>query len=168
MADHRFVELVLDWLEAGWNESNYPGDYNSQVPAFVDKDDGTSNSYEGREVAYDLSQNNAIIVGSTPDRTQEPIGTEFDYRFDDGASIRVVGVHTNEWGHISGSDEFRALYREARRVLHNERVWPDRNAAGDQHSHSMRIPDETNLSGNYADFYEYDITAMFSGYEELP
>jgi len=175
MADHRFVELVIDWLESNWNSSNYPGGYDGAVPAIVDKDDGESQEFAGREVAYDLSDNNAVIVGSSPDRTQDPIGTEFDYAFEDGVSVKVVAAHESEVAYpgedsspgVSGSDEFRALYQEVRRILHDDRVWPDRNQSAASTPIRSSFPIETNLSSQYQNLYEYDITALVRGHEEL-
>ncbi|WP_435175651.1 hypothetical protein [Halorussus sp. AFM4] len=182
MADPRYVDLVLNWLESNWDSSNYPGtdsngDLTGKVPAFVDKDDTTSTSeYSGRKVAFDLSKNNAVIVSSSPDRTQEPIGSSFDYRFEDGVSIRVVAAHESEVAFpgddgtpagVAGSDEFRQLYQEVRRVLHADRVWPNPNQSGSQHAYTLRIPDETNLSSRYQNLYEYDITVLVRGHEEL-
>lgn len=183
MADPRYVDLVLDWLEANWNSSNYPGTdgdgggLDGLIPAFVDKDDTTSTSeFEGRKFSYDLSKNNAVIVSSSPDRTQQAMGTEFDYRFEDGVSVRVVAAHesvvsfpgdTSTPAGVFGKDEFRKLYQEVRRVLHADRVWPDRNQSGSQHTHTLLIPDETNLSSRYQNLYEYDITVLVRGYEEL-
>jgi len=184
MADHRYVDLVLGWLESNWNSSNYPGSggdgggLDGEVPAFVDGDDTTSASeWSGRKVAFDLAKNNAVIVNSSPDRTQDPIGTEFNYRVEDGVSVRVVAAHESEVAYpgddatpagVSGSDEFRRLYQEVRRILHSDRAWPDRNQSGSQHTYQLHVPDETNLSPRYQNLYEYDLTVHLKAYEDLP
>lgn len=172
MADHKYVDLVIDWLEAEWDSSNYPGSYAGQEPAIIDGDDAESQEILGRQVMADLEKHNAVIVSSSPTRTQEAIGTEFDYRFEDGVSIEVAAAHadTVDYGGgvgVEGSAEFRALYQEVRRILHGHRTWPDANASGDVHTHTLAIFDESNLSSNYMDLYRYDITATVRGYEEL-
>lgn len=179
MADHRFVELVLEWLRDEWDSSNYPGTggdgggLDGKVPAFVDADDGTSESYNGREVMYDLAKNNAVTVSSSPNRTQEAIGTEFDYSFEGAVEIRAVAAHSDEVDFgagigVDGSADFRTLYQEVRRVIHNHRTFPDPNLSGDQHTHTLAIFDESNLSSQWGDLYEYSITATVRGFEELP
>jgi len=176
MADHKYVDLVTGWLETEWDDTNYPGGYTGSTPAIVDQDDTDSKEFSGREVAYELADNNAVIVGSGPDRTQELIGTNPDYRFEDGVEIRVVAAHESEVAYpeetsspgVSGSAEVRALYQEVRRILHTHTSWPDRNQSGSQHTHTLAIFDETNLSSQFADLYEYSITATVRGHEELP
>jgi hypothetical protein len=165
--DHRYVELVTGWLETEWNPANYPGTYGGDVPTIIDGDDSASQSFEGREVAYDLSKNNAVVVSSTPTRQNDSIGTEFDYRFEDGVAIEAVGLHADEWGHVTGSAEFRALYQEVRRIVHNHRVWPDRNPGGSQHSDKLYLADESNNSSQYGDLYVWNATAATRGFEEL-
>jgi hypothetical protein len=178
MADHYYVELVIDWLESNWDSSNYPGTggdgggLNGKVPAIVDGDDNESQEFAGRKVAYDLSKNNAIEVSSSPDRQQTPAGTEYNYRYEDGVSIRVVAMHADVVDHgagigVSGSSDFRALYQEVRRLLHANRSYPDPNPDGRQHALTLEILDESNLSSNYTDFYEYRFTATFRGREDL-
>lgn len=168
MADHRYVEDVVGWLNSEWDTTNYPDTFSGSKPAIIDGDDAESQSFNGRQVAFDLTENNAVEVTSTPTRQQRMIGTDYDYQFDDGVSVRVIGVHDDEWGHISGSDEFRALYQEVRRILHTHRNWPDRNTTGDQHTDTLWLADETNLSPQYKDLFEYNITALVRGIEELP
>lgn len=170
MADPQLVDDVVDWLNSRWDTSNYPGGYDGDPPAIVAKDDGESQEWGGRKVSYDLSKNNAVVVGSSPDRTQEPIGTEFDYRFEDGVSIRVVAMPAAEVDFGDGVGvtdklEFRALYQEVRRILHTEQTFPAFNDGNDDLS--LYIPDETNLSGQFGDLYEYDITVLVDGFEEI-
>lgn len=169
MADHHFVELAEGWLNNNWDTSNYPGgSFSGSQPAIVDGDNADSQDFNGRQVKYDLTKNNAVVLKSTPDRTQEIIGTEFDYRFDDGISIEVAGLYDgDEYGHITSAAEFRALYQEVRRVLHAQRDWPDRNQSGSQHTDTLWIADESNLSDNYHDLFLYDMTVLFRGFEEL-
>jgi hypothetical protein len=170
MADHKYVELVIDWLESEWDETNYPGPHTGGTPTIIDADDAESQDFEGRKVHFDLSRNNAIEVSSSPNRTNEMIGTNPDYRFEDGVSIQIHAAHSDavDFGHgvgVEGSAEFRALYQEVRRILHNHVEAPDRG--GTQDAHTLAIFDESNLSGNYNDLYTYDITATIRGYEGL-
>jgi hypothetical protein len=165
MADHHYVELVVGWLENEWDTTNYPGSFDGSAPTIIDADDAESQSFGGRELHYDLAKNNAVEVSSTPNRTNELLGTEPDYRFEDGVAIEVAGLHDSEFGHISGSDEFRTLHQEVRRILHNHIQGPDRG--GTQDAHTLAIFDESNLTNQYGDLYLYDITATVRGYEEL-
>ena len=189
MADHRLVDAVIGWLRDNWDESNYPGTEGSgtsgaglygeglysghgepigELPAFIDGDNSTSEEFEGRRVKFDPERTNAIVVSSSPNRIQEPVGTEFDYRFEDGVSIRIAGLERGRhFGHLSSAMEFQQLVGEVRRVIHDHRTLPDLdipNTGG----LDARIEDETNLSSQYRDWYEYDMTVVIRGFESLP
>lgn len=170
MADHQYVELVIGWLEDEWNSSNYPGSggdgggLNGKIPAFVDGDDGESESYEGREVFYDLQKNNAIVVDSSPNRSNSPIGSEYNYSFEDAVAIEVAGF-AGSYGHCDDAEEFQALLDELRRVINANREWPDPD--GDQVAYSLGIFDESNLSSQYGDLLLAELTATLEGFEIL-
>jgi len=173
MADPQLVEDVVDWLNARWDSSNYPGsNYSGDPPAIISKDDGESQEWGGRKVSYDLSKNNAVEVSSSPDRLNEPIGTELDYDFEDGVSIRILAmpsVVVDHGGGVGVEDEleFRVLVQEVRRIIHTEREYPGFNTGSSQTDLALHIDDESNLSGQYGDLYEYDITVITQGYESL-
>lgn len=171
MADPQLVDDVVGWLNDRWDETNYPGSqYDGDPPTIIDKDNGESQEWGGREVHYDLSKNNAVIVGSSPDRTQTAIGTGYKYDYEDGVSIRVAAMPAAKVDYgggvgVVGKLEFRALYQEVRRILHTEKTFPAFST--DTDDLDLHIPDESNLSGAYGDLYEYDITVLVRGYEDL-
>lgn len=170
MADHQYVEKVLTWLEDEWNSSNYPGSggdgggLDGKVPAFVDGDDGESESYEGREIMFDLQQNNAVVVDSSPNRSNSPVGSEYNYQFEDGVAIEVAGF-AGSYGHCDDATEFQTLLDELRRVINANRVWPDPN--GSQVAYHLGIFDESNLSSQYGDLLLAELTVTLEGYEIL-
>jgi hypothetical protein len=165
MADHKYVQLALEWLRNEWSSTNYPGG-DGQVPAFVDGDDGSAETYEGRKIKYDLKDNNAVIVSSSPDRQQTPTGDAWGYRYEDAIAITVAGLHTDKFGHITDPSDFRALYQETRRVINDHQEYPDPEP---DHGYALGLGifDESNLSSRYLDLFEYSITATVNGYEQL-
>ena len=190
MADPQLVADVVEWLTDQWDLSNYPGygdaglygaglygdglygtgtedDLEGQMPAIINGDDAESVDFKSRKLKFDPRRNNAVIVNSSPNRQQEAVGTEFDYRFTDGVSIRIAGLHESKHGHLSGSLEFRALVAEVRRIIHSNRTYPAIGGAN-QHGLDARIEDETNLSSQYRDWHEYDMTVLVRGHEALP
>lgn len=174
------VGWTLEALSVNWNDDNY-----DPQPLLINRDDveifeestiedatidgsTVGLTSDGRSIKVDLTVNNAISVGSSPDRQNTAIGTEYDHRFIDGVSIQVEGAHTSEWGHLDDGDEFQALYQETRRALAVERVWPIRNLDGDEHYHSLFLENEVNESANNGAYYNYQFDCMFHGYEDLP
>lgn len=185
MANHDLVNLVISFLATNWNPDNYPGTYSGETPFLVDRDDatvyeitetGTSEvgdatvgvTLDGRRVSVDLTRRNAIAVDSSPTASKTPIGTEYDYDVEDGAHVRVEGVHESEFGHCEDVEEFEALYEEARRAVLVERVWPYRNPDGSHHYHTLLTANEANDSVAGADYYRWDADVLFRGIEELP
>lgn len=186
MADHDLVQRTLDFLANNWNEDKTFG-RNNQLPVVVDRDDaevyeitssGTQKvgdaevgvSFLQREVAYDLTDNNAISVGSDPSRTEDVVGTEYDYDVEDGVTVRVEAAtdQGGRYGHVEDAGEFQTLYREARRAILVERTWPYRNPSGDIHWRDLRTANTTSGSIQHADYYRYEFDVLFRGYEELP
>lgn len=158
MADHALVEQVLTWL-GNWNSTN------ADQPVFIDRDDAESASFNDRQVAYDLTDNNAISVASSPDRDTEPIGTGYDHRIVDGVNLRIEGAHTDQWGHVADADEFQDIIDEAERVILTERTsFPTVNGID---YHSVILRNGTNLSADEKDYFRYDVDVVFEGYEDL-
>jgi len=178
MADVDLIHWTLETLAANWIDDN------ADFPVLIHKDD--SQRYERSETGgtavgdsigvnegeisnnFDLSKDNAITVGSSPDRLTSPIGTEYDLDVEDGVSVLVEGVHESEWGHVADGQQFRALVDEVQRALLVDRNWPLRNVNGDEHYHTLRIENETNRSSENKDYYATQFDVLFDGYEELP
>jgi hypothetical protein len=168
MADHTLVELALDWLDSNWNTANYPGAYSGDRPALIDQDDTTGDTYNGRKVTFDLTKNNAVTVGSGPERQTTPQGTEYDFDVEDGVSVTVEGAHEDEFGHISDATEFQALVDEVQRALLVERTWPYRNASGDVHYCHLSLGPEMSMTTDEQDYFGRQFDLLYHGWEELP
>jgi hypothetical protein len=160
MADHALVEQVLTWLN-NWDQNNAP------QPTFIDRDDATSAGFNGRRVSYDLTDNHAVSVASSPERQTTAIGTEYDHRVEDAVNVRLEGAHTDEHGTIADAQEWQSIAAEAKRVtVEEERTsYPTVNGVD---YHTVLLGDESNPSANYKDYYRYEFDILFRGYEELP
>ena len=185
MADHALVEWTIETLADNWNANNYPGSYDGGKPVLIDQDESTvyeitdagtaevgdatvGVTFQDRSVSYDLTENNAVTIGSQPDRLTTPVGTEFDFDVEDGVSIKVEGAHEDEFGKISSSEEFTTLWKEVRRALLVERQWPGRDPIGGTHYHTLTTESERNGSSSNKDYFLYQFDLMFRGYEDLP
>jgi len=159
MADHLLVETVLSWL-GNWDQNNAP------QPVLIDRDDAESSSFSDRQVSFDLTENHAAGVASTPERDATPIGTGYDNRVEDAVSVRIEGAHTDQFGTISDAGQFQDIVDEAKRVILAERTsFPTVNGVD---YHSVLIQNESNVAANQKDYYRYDFDVIFRGYENLP
>jgi hypothetical protein len=159
MADHALVEQVLTWL-GNWDTTN------ADKPALIDRDDAESASFAGRRVSYDLTDNHAVSVASTPERQTTAIGTEYDHRVEDAVNVRLEGAHTDEFGTIADSSEWQAIVDEVERVILTERTsYPTVNGVD---YHTVLLENGQNLAAETKDYYRYDVDVVFRGYDELP
>jgi hypothetical protein len=158
MADHQLVEQVLVWLG---NWSSPPAQ-----PTLIDRDDSESSSFSGRKVGFDLTDNHAASVASTPDRVTTPIGTEYDHRVEDAVNVRLEGAHTDQFGTISDAVSWQDIIDEAERVILDERdSYPTVNGVD---YHTVEIDNASNLSATAKDYFGYEFDVVFTGYDELP
>lgn len=158
MADHELVEQVLTWLN-NWNTAN------AAKPTIIDRDNSDSASFNERKVAYDLTDNHAISVSSSPSRTTTAIGTGYDHRVTDAVNCRIEGAHTDQWGTIADASAFQTIIDEAERVILTERTsFPTVNGID---YHSVILRNGTNLSADEKDYFRYDVDVVFEGYEDL-
>jgi len=118
-------------------------------------------------VSYDLTDNHAVSVASSPDRQTTAIGIEYDHRVEDGVNVRLEGAHVDERGTIADSQEWRTVVREAKRVTVREERTSYPTVNGVDYV-TVLLGDETNRSSNYKDYYRYDFDILFRGYDELP
>jgi hypothetical protein len=160
VADHALVEQVLTWLDSNWSSTNAP------KPVLIDRDDAESASFAGRRVAYDLTDDNVISVGASPDRLTQPVGTEYDHRVEDGANLRIEAAHADEYGEVTGADEFQSIVDEARRAILTERT--SQPTAGGTDYHTVLVDGGRNRAPSAKDYYRYDFDVLFVGYEDLP
>lgn len=159
MADHQLAEQVLTWL-GNWNTNN------AAKPTLIDRDDSESASFSSRKVSYDLTDNHAASVASTPEKQTTAIGTEYDHRIEDAVSVRLEGAHTDQFGTISDAGTWQDVIDEARRVILTERTtYPTVNGVD---YHTVLLDNETNLSSNHKDYFRYDFDVIFRGYDTLP
>ncbi|SIS00363.1 hypothetical protein SAMN05421858_5120, partial [Haladaptatus litoreus] len=153
--NYRLTKWVIEAFERNWSTDIYPGDYDASLPQLINQDDASVSEFNDRRVSYDLTDNNAITIGSA-NVARDPIGTEFDYRLEAIVSVRIEGAHVDEWGHIKSADEFRYLVEAAQTALNQERVWPYRNPSGNFHFHSLYLENDENNSVSHKDYYRYD------------
>jgi hypothetical protein len=174
MADYALVEWTLDTLAANYT----PGNVATSTPVLVDDADRTtyaidtdtgSRSAMQRRYDPDPGDTNIVSVSPSPDRQEQPIGTEFDLEVDDAVNIVIEGVHVGETGEIGDPDEFRQLKNEVRRALLAARVWPKRNPDGKTHYHTA-VPQNAGRppEDEQANYFAYTFDLGFRGYEELP
>ena len=154
-----FVQFTLDTLDTNWNTANY-----DPKPVLIDRRDGDVQNSTRRSRSHELKNGNAISVSAAPTRTNEAIGTAFDYRFRAGVSVRIEGLHEAEHGHIADAADFESLVTEAKRAIHAERVEPTAN----DNVRSLTVEEENDVSSDTRDQYRTDLTVWFDGFETLP
>lgn len=158
MADHYLAEKVLTWL-GNWSAP-------PAQPTLIDRDDSESASFSGRRVSYDLTDNHAASVASTPDRITDPIGTEYDHRVEDAVNVRLEGAHTDEYGTISDAGTWQDIVDEAKRTtLANRTSFPTVNGID---YHTVFIDNEANVSASQKDYFRYEFDVVFRGFDDLP
>jgi hypothetical protein len=171
MADHALVEWTLDTIAAGYTDGNVA----TSEPVLVDDEDGTTYEIDNgglSEVAQRFSPDphnvNIVTVDPNPDRQQEPVGTEYDFRIEDAVGLTVEGIDTSEGGEIASPSEFRTLQREVRQTIRAERTsYP---TAGGMTYHTV-VPGTVQRppeAKNAAHYYAVTLDVAFRGFEDLP
>lgn len=154
-----FILGVLDTQGNGgaFDTANY-----SPHPIRFNKDDSKRLDTGERTESVDLTEGNVITVGSDPTTGRTPIGTEFEYRTENGVTVLVEGVHEDQRGDIADSNDFGTLIAEVFRALSTEQTHP-RPA---ENEHTLIVGDLNNLAPNNRNYYgaTFDVTAR--GYSD--
>jgi len=165
------VQFVLDELTSVVDTQ--PADH-----SLVRIDADTSRVYEGDKTVantpdsdithqrdFDLQKANAVKV-STGDRSDQPLGTEYNLDTEVTLSVTLTGLSHEEFGHIDpvGVDgvNFDDLGAVVRAELLDKRTYPDHPQFRDVKL-DLQITDETDLSAAYADTYERTYSVLFRG-----
>lgn len=170
------VDWVLDQFATVVTEvanTHSLGNGDDVVLKRVDRDESEVLEDGVRELSNELKQ--GCYVGATlADVANDPIGTEYDHSREAVVGIRLVGLHSSEFGHVdpdgvdgvpwqNGDD---GLVDRVRSALLSQRTWP---AAGDpnvSYTH-LELQNEAPQSSNYQDYYRWDADIVFQGFEEL-
>jgi hypothetical protein len=172
MADHALVTWTLDRLTENYD----PGNVATSTPVLVD--DGTGAVYDLDPAAdtrsevnsrfdADPQQVNIVTVDPNPNRTEDPIGTEYDLRVKDGVGILVEGLATSEGGEVAGASELGELYGEVRRAVLDERTSYPSVGGVDYHTVVPSQASRTPEGQNSATYFARTFDLLFRGYEEL-
>lgn len=125
-------------------------------------------SEDQRSATGDLTRGNFVGVAYT-DASRSISGWEYDHDLDDVISVRVEGLHEDEWGHLADDDAFRQLREEVERCLELERQWPIPPAdSRDDYYRTLVFRNQTLMNPSWADKYRYDFDVGFLGRRDLP
>ena len=157
MSNPDYVQEVLDYLQ-NWDTNNF-----SPKPRLIDGDEMRDDDTGNRARNADVIDENIITVTSEPTTQNEPIGTEFDYRHEAGATMRIEGYHVDGGGQLADKDEFNSLITEARRLVHANRTFPVSDDTW------LELRDENDNSSQQGDAHYFVWTAdvIFHGFEDL-
>lgn len=160
MAQPDYVQEVLDYLSDNWNTSNF-----SPTPTFVDGDEMRIDGTGARAKALSAVEENIITVDSEPTAQGEPIGTEFDFRMEAGATVVCEGYHVDGGGQLADKDAFDSMVGEARRAILTERKFPVGELTW------LTLENENDLSAQEpqdANYFRFTFDVIFHGFETLP
>ena len=110
-----------------------------------------------------------FVGASFVDRSQSPIGTEFDLDLETIVSVRIEG-YSGGFGHVDpvGQDgvEFEPLVNSIRSAIYDGRKFPDAGRQNVDFTHLL-ITNEAPQSDNWEEYYRHDFDVAFDGFEEL-
>ena len=168
---------VVDSVATDYSIKHPDGTTSDVALKRVDRDN--SRIYEGSETV-DMSapvrsrsgelQSGIFAGAESADVSQSPIGTEFDLDVERVVSLRVEGLHHSEWGHVDPDgdagvpwDELKTRIRSA---LYSGRTYPDTDRPQTGYTHLL-LTNETDLSSEYSDFFDWRVDVAFDGVEDL-
>lgn len=150
-----FVNETLTFINDNWNTSNY-----AKKPILIDRRDGRWVNEDRRTTSVDLAVVNNTVVGvsDTPFSSYTPQGVGWSHQeAEEGVSIRVEGLHTDEHGTIADGSEWRNLTDEVKRTLTTERKRP----FGEYEWLEVREAD--GRASDHTDYYRTDFDAAYTG-----
>jgi hypothetical protein len=119
---------------------------------------------------FDLQRANAVKV-ATDDRSDQPLGTNYDLDTEVTLSVTLSGLSYEASGNIDPDSvngvNFDAIGSDLRFALLDNRTYPDHPRFRDAKL-DLRITDETDTSSAYADTYERSYSVLLRGRQILP
>lgn len=162
------VEWALATIKAQWPDADYPDDLHR-----INRDESRVLETDERTRSGELTAANYVGVASASG-SSTAIGTEYNLRREDVLSVRIEGLHTDEWGHVVSEAAFGELVGNIKRALLTERSYPTlgsediAGAAGPVAYHSLFIENETSQHSEHRDYFRTDFDVRTVGYETLP
>lgn len=136
----------------------------------VDRDESRILEGDIRTREGELQESN-FVGAALANRPSEPVGFEYDRRAEAIVSVRIEGLHVDQWGHVdpSGSNgiAFHELVRRCRDAIYAGREFPAANPQ-DVTYHTLFVENESSQSSQHRDYYRTDFDVRFRGYESLP
>lgn len=123
----------------------------------------------GRQVTIDLAKDVSVTIDATPDRVEEPIGTEYNLRVEDSVSVLIEGVHADEFGQIDDPETFQELVNEVKRAVLQGRTDPPSSGTGFGADYHTVVPANAGRppESNQTDYFAYSFDLQFRGYQNL-
>lgn len=162
-----FTSFLLDLLYEEWASGMGPV---PRRPIIIDRRNTERRSQRDSRGSADLSENNVVGVGATPNTTNEPDGFAYNYAYEGGADVRIRGKDYDEGGHIRGvrgSDGWNELTGHVKGIINRERRHPIEKPGYDG-AYTLRIDNVSDLSQRYAETYWLQFDVFFYGKETLP
>jgi len=162
------VGWLLETIKANWPGASFP-----DTLARIDRDEPKILETGERTRSLELEEWNAIGASRT-NREATPVGSEYDYRVETTISLRLEGLHADEWGNVASSADFEQLVRYVQHAVSVERSYPtvedvDQDGIGSVAYHTISPPEnETDLSADDRDYFRRDWEYRFIGYANQP
>lgn len=154
-----FVQETLDLLDANWDTNNF-----SPKPTLIDGDEMRRNSDDSRAKGITPLEENLVTVDAAPTGQNDPIGTEFDFRIQHGATVYCEAYHTDGGGQIADKDAFNSMVGEARRAILEGREFP----VGDMTHLTIQDENDRSAAEGDAHYFRYEFDCLYTGFETLP
>jgi hypothetical protein len=171
MALADFTNEVLTYLDVPANGGNWDLGNFSPHPTLIDGDEESyfDGGIQGRASDADATTDLLITVDNAPTGTNEPIGTEFQFRIFRGVRVVIEAYHEDgatQGDQVADKDEFDSMVGEARRAILNERSFPVSGAGFNMTD--LRIENEADGSPTDGDahYFRYEFEVWFRGFED--
>lgn len=103
--------------------------------------------------------------------TEEPAGSYYNLNIDHVVGLRLEGLAASQYGHIDPSGEdgipWEELKQRVRSALYDERHYPTGAGASNVTFTDLQLTNPSPQSGNYRDYYRWDVDVVFNGVEYL-
>jgi hypothetical protein len=171
---HPATDYVLSAIKDNWSAGSY-----ADIPLErVDGDTSEDIADNLRTRTSELQDANYVEAQHT-DRTDRPVGSEYDLHLDDPGlvvSVSVTGLHRTKHGCVDPDASlppatagdpvpFYDLRKEIVRTIHAEKGFPDTSSSIDYTD--LQVINRAPLSYEYGDYYRYDFDVAFGGFEQL-
>ena len=158
---------VLEFLNTNWETDNF------EPEPLLHHDDEKLVYPGGDSRAKDIDLRNHDVIGAAfVERRFTPIGTEYDHEVEADVELTVEAVLRggSSGGGVDRAHDFRQLVDEAKRAILEERTYPLTNLDSRYTYHSLEITNGVDepIEVDNRDYYNYQFTVRFKGYEELP